>query len=337
VSDLTPTIKTTQKAGKATQEARQWNLLGRAVVTGGLGLVVAGLSGLARRCRRVVVTGTSMAPQLLPGDRLLIVPAHRIGPGDVVALNDPRRLDRLIIKRVSAVDRSAGTITVLGDNAEASTDSRVFGPVPRRRVLGRAVYRYGPPERAGRMRRPVRSSWMAATALDGLLDAGFVEGLQTLPIEEIRVRRARATDVEVGLSYVRRLVQGRLDIVLAESRRRDLGEEPGDLASLVRSLPEILGEHVFAPGSGRLLTRLAPAEVDQSVLGELDAIVDADQLVSLPALGDIELGATIDALIALEREVSSKRRALHDVIDRLQEELVRRYKSGEATVDGLLR
>jgi nickel-type superoxide dismutase maturation protease len=302
-----------------------------------LAAICAAVGGLARRCRRVSVTGTSMVPAVLPGDRLLTVPALRMRPGDVVALFDPRRHDRLIVKRVAAVDRAAGTVTVIGDNAGASTDSRAFGPVPIGQVVGRAVYRYAPVERAGRLRRPVRSTQMAATALDGLLDAEFVEGLPALPIEDIRARRARATDVEVGLSYVRRLIQGRLDIVLAESRRRELGEQPGDLSSLVRSLPEILGDHVSAPGSGRLLTRLAPAEVDGAVLGQLDAIVDADRLVNLPSLGETDLRATIDALIALERDVSSKRRALHDVIDRLQEEIVRRYKSGEATVDGLLR
>ena len=278
-----------------------------------------------------------MTPAVIPGDRLLVVPTRRIRPGDVVALLDPRQDDRLMVKRVSVVDPVAETVTVVGDNAPASTDSRIFGPVGRSTVLGRAVYRYAPVQRAGRMRRPVRSTRMAATVLDSLLDAGFVEGLRTLPIEEIRTRRARATDVEVGLSYVRRLVQGRLDIVLAESKRRELGEPPGDLSSLVRSLPEILGDHVSAPGSGRLLTRLEPAEVDQDLLNKLDAIADADQLVNLPALEETELRDTIDALITLERDVSSKRRALHDVIDRLQEEVVRRYKSGEATVDGLLR
>jgi nickel-type superoxide dismutase maturation protease len=278
-----------------------------------------------------------MLPALLPGDRLLLIPVRRIRPGDVVALPDPRQPDQLLVKRLAAVDKDAGTVTVLGDNATASTDSRTFGPVDGRRLLGRAVYRYAPRERAGRLRRPVPSPRMAATALDGLLDTGYVEGLQALPIEEIRVRRARATDVEVGLSYVRRLVQGRLDIVLAESRRREVGEEPGDLSSLVRSLPEILADHVSAPGSGRLLTRMEPADVDQDVLGQLDAIVDADRLVNLPSLDDEALRGVIDALISLERDVSAKRRALHEVIDRLQEELVRRYKTGEATVDGLLR
>ena len=44
-----------------------------------------------------------------------------------------------------------------------------------------------------------------------------------------------------------------------------------------------------------------------------------------------------DALHALERQVSTERRRLHDVIDALQIELIRRYKTGEASVDGLLR
>ncbi len=38
-------------------------------------------------------------------------------------------------------------------------------------------------------------------------------------------------------------------------------------------------------------------------------------------------------LSSLEHDVSAERRALHDIQDHLQEELVRRYRSGEANVD----
>ena len=40
-----------------------------------------------------------------------------------------------------------GEYWVVGDNAEESTDSRVFGPVRRRDLLGRAWVRYWPAER----------------------------------------------------------------------------------------------------------------------------------------------------------------------------------------------
>jgi signal peptidase I len=54
------------------------------------------------------------------------------------------------VKRVADLDGDA--VVVHGDNADASTDSRTFGPVPRSSILGRAVYRYAPAGRAGRLR-----------------------------------------------------------------------------------------------------------------------------------------------------------------------------------------
>jgi len=107
-------------------------------------------AAVARPVRRVEVVGDSMLPTLEPGDRILAVrPARRPRPGDLVVVRDPRRPDRLLAKRVATVG-GAGVI-VLGDNSEASTDSRAFGPVPQ--VWGRAVYRYAPAGRAGRLRR----------------------------------------------------------------------------------------------------------------------------------------------------------------------------------------
>ncbi len=40
---------------------------------------------------------------------------------------------------------------VLGDNRVRSTDSRTYGPVGRRSIVGRAWYRYAPRERTGRL------------------------------------------------------------------------------------------------------------------------------------------------------------------------------------------
>jgi hypothetical protein len=175
--------------------------------------------------------------------------------------------------------------------------------------------------------------------LDALLDPAFLDGLESIPLDEVRARRAQCSEVEAWLSYFRRLVQGRLDIVLAEAHRRADGGEVPDSATLVDRLQEILSDHVRAPGNGRipsLMMAKVPAQADLEHVERLDAIVDANGLVTLSELDEEQLRTMVDALDTLEREASATRRQLHEVMDRLQQELVRRYKSGEATVDGLL-
>jgi hypothetical protein len=178
---------------------------------------------------------------------------------------------------------------------------------------------------------------MMDASLDDLLAPGFLDSLELLPIEDLRQRRVRAAEVEVGLSYARRLVQGHLDILAAEFDRRKAGDAPIDASNLVERLSEILADRVHTPGSGRLVTLLAPARSDHEHLNRVDAIVEAAGLVDLPSLDDAGLAASKEALLGLERDVSRERRALHEVMDRLQQELIRRYKVGEVTVESLLQ
>jgi hypothetical protein len=65
----------------------------------------------------------------------------------VVALEDPRRPGRLMMKRVRCCGPHG--VDVRGDNPSASTDSRQFGPVPPSLLRGRVVYRYAPADRVG--------------------------------------------------------------------------------------------------------------------------------------------------------------------------------------------
>ena len=67
-----------------------------------------------------------------------------------MAVRDPRQGGRLLVKRVTSV--APDGVTIVGDNAAASTDSRHFGAVPARAVVGTVVWRYGPPHRRGPVR-----------------------------------------------------------------------------------------------------------------------------------------------------------------------------------------
>lgn len=176
---------------------------------------------------------------------------------------------------------------------------------------------------------------MAIARIERLLDPDFVAGLRDLSMDDLRAKRTECQEVEVGLSYLRRVVQGRLDIVIADLQRR-AGGEPADLAALVDQLPGILGEHARPAGYGRLPTLIEPADTDD-LTAEVDAVADTARLSSLPDMEEAEIRALADALGELERQTSDQRRLLHERLDVLQEEIVRRYKEGEASVDSLLK
>lgn len=103
----------------------------------------------------VEVRGGSMAPSLLPGDRLLVESRsyrrRAPRPGEMVLAPDPRQSDRELIKRVAAIDDAGDAADLRGDAPESSTDSRDFGAVPLSAIRWRAALRYWPPERAGRL------------------------------------------------------------------------------------------------------------------------------------------------------------------------------------------
>jgi nickel-type superoxide dismutase maturation protease len=99
---------------------------------------------------RVAVAGESMLPTLRDGDWLLCRRVRGVAgvrEGDVVVLERPDRPGLLVVKRV--VRREGHGWWVEGDNAAASDDSRLFGPVPHDCLVARVVARYWP--RPGRV------------------------------------------------------------------------------------------------------------------------------------------------------------------------------------------
>ena len=164
------------------------------------------------------------------------------------------------------------------------------------------------------------------TELERILAPDYLQSLQERTLEQVRAMRTECQEVEVGLSYLRRLAQARLDIIGSELTRRTGGGDPHDLSELISNLPQILADRVRSPGVGRLPQQMAPAVSEADLSAQVDAIVDTDRLTALPDLDDEEVQSLRDALDAFEQEVSGRRRELHQRIDALQAEITRRYE-----------
>ncbi len=85
-----------------------------------------------------------MAPSVAPEERVFVSRLaywfSKPKSGDLVVLRDPREPERLLLKRIG--EAHGNSFEVVGDNVDASTDSRTFGPVPASLILGRVVFRY---------------------------------------------------------------------------------------------------------------------------------------------------------------------------------------------------
>lgn len=177
---------------------------------------------------------------------------------------------------------------------------------------------------------------MANRNLDRVVRPDFLGELSELRVEQIRQKRQECQQLEDAASYLRRLIQGRLDVIGTEIRARAAGEV-ADLSTLVEQLPSILAEHGDRSAFGRMVTTTPGDEQEAWATARVDAACEGVDIAMTPDLSDQQLYGLTDALSALEREVSIERRKLHDLIDKLQAELIRRYKTGEASVEGLLR
>lgn len=154
--------------------------------------------------------------------------------------------------------------------------------------------------------------------------------LKTLTLPEVRVLRRRAQQDEADLSYVRRLLQGRIDILQAELTHRTDPSSP-----LLDLLPQILADSPSQHrSSARHVTVGTPQGDEYRKLAE--GMLDEVGLSDLTARTDSELHRAMARLVQYEEQVSRRRQALQHMADDCSKEIARRYREGEAQVDDLL-
>lgn len=152
----------------------------------------------------------------------------------------------------------------------------------------------------------------------------------TLPLAELRALRAELQREDDAISYVRRLAQARLDLLRAELHHRAAGEEK----NITGELPAILGSHLT--GGQPRPPRPADDFSHHPLAVELETLCSDAGSTDLPSMSGDELIDYLARLHQFEQLRSAERKELFGRIDALSAELVRRYRDGEADVDGLL-
>jgi hypothetical protein len=167
--------------------------------------------------------------------------------------------------------------------------------------------------------------------IDRVTAPGYLDGLQERRPDELRAMRDECQAEEVRLSYVRRLVQGKLDIARAEAARR-AGADAG-AGELVAALPTIFAD---APAADRGIRAVSVYQPDDEARRSDELPLDDAVLGRIPDLDDEELAGVIERLADEERRLSSLRATLLRHLDRVKEELVRRYREGEIALEDVV-
>ncbi len=90
------------------------------------------------------VTGVSLSPFFLEGDFVVVskIPfvLRKIKTGDIVVFRHP--VYGTMIKKVERISPDGEEVFVVGTHPE-STDSRQFGPLQRRQLIGKVIWHIG--------------------------------------------------------------------------------------------------------------------------------------------------------------------------------------------------
>jgi hypothetical protein len=146
-------------------------------------------------------------------------------------------------------------------------------------------------------------------------------------VAEIRAQRNALQTEEDAISFVRRLAQGRLDLVQDEERRRATGTET-PVGSLADRLADVFGQQ-HGGGSARP-PRETNIPADHPLVKELDELCEHYEFESLENLDSKSLSELAGALSMFEKSCSQQRHDLFEKIDALTAALVASVRASGA-------
>jgi hypothetical protein len=159
--------------------------------------------------------------------------------------------------------------------------------------------------------------------IDVVLADDFTEGLPSLELDLLRDRRDMVEQAETELSYYRRLLHGRQDLLAFEMKRLS-GEES---RSIMEALTEILsGDESTGGGEHRVRGGFAP-DLPKQGNRPIDRVLGDDFLTHLPTLDDEGLTEIEGKLKDAEESVTVQRNRVHAVHEVLQAEVTSRYQT----------
>lgn len=164
-------------------------------------------------------------------------------------------------------------------------------------------------------------------------DESYLEGLSERSLEDLNAMRVECEEIENEVSFERRLCQGRVDILQAE-----LDHRAGKAGDVISRLPEILAAEM-GQGSDTLPSRAPDLSLPDNVgipRRRVEEIAGEQTLARLTEMDESEITDIMEQLKEYEKSLSQRRRKLHEVVDRIQDEIVGRYSKGEADPDSIL-
>jgi hypothetical protein len=171
-----------------------------------------------------------------------------------------------------------------------------------------------------------------------IVDPAYAAELAGKSIDDLRTMREECREGENEISFERRLTQARIDILTAELGRRE-GKAGDDLVS---KLPQILAGDTStvvaedAPLPSRAPDFSVPRNADVP-RRRVEEIVGEQTLSRLYELDSEDVRDIVRALGEHESKLSARRKRVHEVMDDIQAEIVRRYTAGEADPSAAIR